>query len=417
MKYLIRIVIPILFLNPTESFGQVEFEKGYFLDAEGKRVECLIKNLGWFENPTSFDYKLNESSEILTRTISNTKVFAIGTEVKYKKYIVEVDLSSDNVDELTADKNPSFTEKEVFLRQLIEGELNLFNYIEGNVQRFFISNEEIEPTQLIYKRYRVDAFNVGVNNKYKGQLKYLFTCGDKISTQNISYAKSSLLNYVKKVYECKGLKYQQYRESNSGLFNAKVKLGYRITSHTIETERGSGGFGSNIISEDLDASNGPVFGLEFEYTLPFMKNKLSIPLNVIYQSASYEKSDTELYPNDHTFRMEYSSIEIYPSIRYNYFLNKSSSLGFSAGFVMDLILNDLNQLEITDGTKPVVLDDPFFETNSASNFILAANFKSGNYYAEISYGLNRNLSNFSSNWNSKYSYLNFIVGYTIFTSK
>lgn len=404
-----------LILILFSSFGalaQVDFEKGYFIDETGTRVDCLIKNLGWNNNPTSFDYKESESGEVLSRTIIDTKEFAIGDEVKFEKYTVQVDLSSDVVDELTKYKKPDFSEKTVFLRKLIEGNFNLYDYVEGNVHRFFVSNDETDPVQLIYKRYRPDYNAVGVNTKFRGQLSYLFSCDDaKISTERLNYGRSVISQYVKKVYDCREETYKEYKKANTFSFNAKLKLGYRIASHKIDSKRASQEF-----TEEFDPSAGITFGIEGEYVFPFWQNRLSLPLNLTYHASSFSKENTELWPLDHTFTLDYSSLEIMPGIRYNHYLNDDTSLGLSLNMVLDVILSETNRLEYFDLGTLVVREDPFFETNSVSNFVIVGSIKHKKYYAEIGYGTNRNLSNFSTNWNSKYSHLSFMIGYTLFSS-
>ena len=49
-------VIMLLFLIVTESFGQIKYEKGYFINNENKKIECLIKNKDWKNNPSEFSY-------------------------------------------------------------------------------------------------------------------------------------------------------------------------------------------------------------------------------------------------------------------------------------------------------------------------------------------------------------------------
>ncbi len=55
------------------AFSQVRFEKGYFIDNQDKRTECLVRNVGWDNNPESFRYKLPTGDEILTAGIADVK--------------------------------------------------------------------------------------------------------------------------------------------------------------------------------------------------------------------------------------------------------------------------------------------------------------------------------------------------------
>ena len=44
-------------------FAQISFEKGYFINNANQKTNCLIKNQDWKDNPTEFEYKLDENSE------------------------------------------------------------------------------------------------------------------------------------------------------------------------------------------------------------------------------------------------------------------------------------------------------------------------------------------------------------------
>ena len=56
---IITLTYSLLFLSFI-GFTQIRFEKGYFITNYGKRIDCFIKDIDWKNNPTKFDYKLNE---------------------------------------------------------------------------------------------------------------------------------------------------------------------------------------------------------------------------------------------------------------------------------------------------------------------------------------------------------------------
>ena len=125
----------LVFIIP--SFAQIEFEEGYFIDNSGKKVSCLIKNLDWKNNPTEFSYKLTPDSREQIHTLQSAVEFAVLNGAKYKKYDVNIDVSSDFIDNLGFDKQPDFERKELFLKVLIESETTLLSYESRNLKRFF----------------------------------------------------------------------------------------------------------------------------------------------------------------------------------------------------------------------------------------------------------------------------------------
>jgi len=67
------------------SFAQ--FEAGYFIDNDGKRTDCLIRNLDWRNNPVQIDWKSGESEPVTTKDIGNITEFGIGNQLRYVRYM------------------------------------------------------------------------------------------------------------------------------------------------------------------------------------------------------------------------------------------------------------------------------------------------------------------------------------------
>lgn len=44
--------------------AQSIFERGYFIDTTNHKIDCLIKNVGWKNNPSDFEYKLDENGTV-----------------------------------------------------------------------------------------------------------------------------------------------------------------------------------------------------------------------------------------------------------------------------------------------------------------------------------------------------------------
>jgi len=48
----------LLMLTACFTYSQINYEAGYFIDNNGKKTECLIKNVAWKNSPLNFEYKL-----------------------------------------------------------------------------------------------------------------------------------------------------------------------------------------------------------------------------------------------------------------------------------------------------------------------------------------------------------------------
>ncbi len=67
-----------------KSYSQITFEKGYFINNNNKKIDCLIKNNDWKNNPIEFNYKLLNDKNIQIASINSIKEFGI---YNYSKFI------------------------------------------------------------------------------------------------------------------------------------------------------------------------------------------------------------------------------------------------------------------------------------------------------------------------------------------
>src|SRR5690606_21684320 len=91
---LLLILITILSFN---CYSQISFEKGYYIDNNDQRINCLIKNVDWKDNPTEFEYKLSENSAPEKASIKLVKEFGVDNISRYIRTTVNIDKSIDNV--------------------------------------------------------------------------------------------------------------------------------------------------------------------------------------------------------------------------------------------------------------------------------------------------------------------------------
>jgi len=189
-KQLLFLAITILSFN---CYSQIKFEKGYYINISNQKIECLIKNLDWKNNPIAFKYKLSENSEPKDSNIKAVKEFGIYNVSKYITRTVKIDKSSENFSYMSNDKNPIFKEEQLFLKVLVEGKSNLYEYTNSNLIRYFYNIENSNIEQLIYKSFKTSDNKVGKNNRFKQQLWNDLKCST-IKTnkvKNLEYNKNS----------------------------------------------------------------------------------------------------------------------------------------------------------------------------------------------------------------------------------
>ena len=171
-----NVLLIFLSLYCGSLFGQVKFEKGYFLNAQEQRVNCFIKNADWDNNPTQFDYKLSEQGTTRSATIETVKEFNIDNAAKYVRATVKIDRSSSNTNDMNSNSQPIFKEETLFLKVIMEGEANLYAYRYSTLRRFFYKTKNTNIEQLVYKQYLMNNDKIAENPQFRHQLMTQLAC-------------------------------------------------------------------------------------------------------------------------------------------------------------------------------------------------------------------------------------------------
>lgn len=387
--------------------AQIKFEKGYFVNNSGQRTEALIKNLDWKNNPTEFEFKTDESSsEIKKETIKNIQEFGIDNEQRYIRKTVMIDGSSKQLNNLSNERKPEFTEETVFLKYVVEGKADLLYYENGNLEKFFISTNDSDVKQLIYKPYYINASAVAYNEDYKKQILDNLNCGvDLTDVNNLKYKSNDLVKVFLKYNECSNstvINYNQNYEKRD-LFNLTIRPGINLSSFEISNS-------SFATSESNKFDNKIAFriGLEAELILPFNKNKWAVFAEPTYQYYKAEK-DFVVYQgqaseNIRTRSIDYKSIEIPIGIRYYLFLNDKSKIFINAAYNVDFEMN-----------SNIYYDFQSLKIASASNFAFGAGYKyNDKFVVEFRTSTKRDLLQNNTVLNTGYRTSSIILGYTLF---
>jgi len=215
--------LALLNIISIQSFSQIIFESGYFVNENSEKMECLIKNIDWKNNPTDFEYKLTENASVQKANINSIKEFEIKGVSKYSREIVKIDRSSDRLENLSSDRNPVFTEEQLFLKLIIDGKAKLYSYVDGNLTRFYyqLENSGIHP--LIYKRYMSNQY-IKENNLFRQQLFSELKCAARSNVKNLKYVKRDLRNFFVKYNECIDSEFIDYEATEKkDLFNLSLR--------------------------------------------------------------------------------------------------------------------------------------------------------------------------------------------------
>lgn len=299
-----------LFFITTLSMAQSKFVKGYYIDTKGIKIDCLIKNYDWKNNPTSFEIKSNLDGLIENLTMDKFNEIAIDNEMKFIKADVNIDTSSDYIPTLDSKKQSNFITKTVLLKVLVEGTNNLFVYEDKNITTKLFYNNKItkDIKQLIYKRYVEDSY-IKQNETYKQQLINDVICDSKniSEIEKLSYLENDLIKYFLKVNACLGdLSSKEVSLKKEFKVNFYPLISVNKADMRLDLQTGN-------IPGQYVTENKTLFGLGFEIesVLPFNNYQWGI-----YVQPTYISNFTTVIPQ---YRQYFISPNVDINIRYNYF--------------------------------------------------------------------------------------------------
>jgi hypothetical protein len=410
LKAIIKFFFLCLFsLSFVKSYSQIAFEKGYFIDKYGSRVDCYIKNKDWESNPNNFEYRFNDNDEVKVIDNMSVKEFGIDNTAKYLNESVEIDLDNENLNKLSTNKNPKLTNQVLFLKVLVEGKISLLSYQNGSLIRFFIKKDN-KIEQLIFLRYLNEQNLLAKNNQFKAQLINAFDCEafkiDKF--EKLEYAKKSLIGIFAEYNKCVKSDFTDYEpqlKSNKDRFNLNFRPRLNYSSLSINNK-------TNYSNIQFDSKIGVGIGLESEFILPYNKGKWAIVAEPTFQSFKGEKQTVEdaLQVNQIRNTISYSSIEMALGLRHYFYLKNKSQIFLNVFYAMDFgIKAKINQKSAVNS----IANTLFIRTSFNFGFGLGYKFHDKIHF-EMRYQPNREILVDYLFWNSNYSSLSIVLGYTLF---
>lgn len=390
------------------GYSQIMFQKGYFINNNDEKVECLIKNVDWMDNPKEFEYRITDSSEILYGSLANTKEFTIfESKNRYYRATVDIDRSSDIVESLSDVKNPIFNQEQLFLKVILEGKASLFAYEQGSLRRYFykMANSR-DIRQLVFKDYKTSDKKIHVNNQYKQQLWNDLACQTlpRSSFDRLQYKEKALLDLFVKYNQCQEASYEiVYITPKGDLFDLNLRVGLSYSSLSVSSESFS------TLDTEFDAELSPRIGLEAEIIMPFNNNKWSFIAEPTYQLYKTEKikPDTNPFAPNRIAIVEYESIEFPIGIRYYIFFRQKSKIFINASYIFDFDFSSQVGFVNQASTREI-------EIMSGSSLVYGIGYNfNKKCLIEIRYG-SRNILKRDLGWQSNYNVFSFILGYRLF---
>ena len=403
-----KTITMLLLLTTCIGFSQITYQPGYFITNNGIKTECLIKNVAWKDNPTGFDYKTTEAGDLQKGYLSSVAKFSVAGYT-FVRFDLEIDRSASDLGTMSSQKEPQYTKETLYLKTLVEGKANLYQYEDRNLVKFFYSTgNHTTARQLIYKQYGVNG-SVAYNNSFRGQLYEIMKpeINDVNRFKNLKYDKDALIKLFIEYDGTNGEKGKDVTAShNRTSFNIKITPGVNFASlSAAQTEE------ELVTTIDFDSK--PVFtiGAELEMVLPVNNGKWSVFANPNYQSYNNDGLVISKYGNQQ-WKADYKFLEIPLGLRHYMYLSKKSRLFLNLAYVVAVNLGDSKiYLDHKSSFGDYALSAAI---SKSSNFAAGAGFSYGRYSIEVRYSFKRNLLSDYITWHADYKSIGIIAGYTIF---
>ncbi len=330
-------ITTILLLVQLYLFAQIDFEKGYYINNNGKKIECLIKNIDWLYNPEKIIIKLNGQEKRLN--IDDIKEFQIYNGKKFIRLKVDIDRTPTKVKGISYDSTFNFQEETLLLQVLVEGKANLYSYRKGELYFFFFNKENNTVKQLLYREYnKYDDLSYYIVEKetFKSQL-YAKLKSKKLTLRhfkNLEYKEKDLIKLFN-LYNGNNSIENKVEKKETSNFSIRPGLNY---SAPIEVYLPMLGI---INNKKINSKLNFRLGLELEFILPFNKNKWAFTLEPTFQLLRFQNTfSTNAYAgiNEYTIESTGKYLTIPIGIRYYLFLNKSAKLFLNGSVGLSLNL-------------------------------------------------------------------------------
>ena len=412
-----KILLPIFLCFSLHAFAQIKYEPGYIITNDGRRMDVLLLNKEWRDNPTTFSYKITPSGETVTAGIEDVQEFGAGDYLKFKRVQTGIDRSADQISNMSTQSAPEFETQTVFLEQLVEGEADLYSYREGTLDRFFIYTPAAGFQPLVYKEY-LQGNAVATNNRFRQQLLEIASCGENSSAEirKTDYRKKDLIDFFIGYNKCRRAEYHVFEEEGAGLqVNFTLKGGLDFARLAIES-------GLYVSGNEIELEPSLRLGAEMEAVLPFNRNKWSIFLEPTYTSLNVEKehfvarSVYDTHEVDLTIDFQYLTIAT--GIRHYFFLDEASKIFVSAGVSFDV---NMKTYILIDRDERYQLDPELEKVQNDAYLNLGLGYNYRGLSAEIRYnspktiiGSNSVPTHYFLDWKSQVNSFSILLGYTLF---
>ena len=405
-------------------FSQKTFSPGYYIDQSNIRNEGFIEDTNPYNSPTKINFKTSVDTQSSEITIEKIKEYKINTDYKYIKYKVDYDYDQIiNKDELSIfGVEPNLKQKEILLKVLVEGRINLYSAIVDDAIFFYMKDEnDQEPILLVHRKYNLQN-RIIENNAFR---KAIY---EKMKSEEYMLKDFLTINYNKKELEALFKNFNQgvgnFIEQNVDIKREQNKFYYKVFAGISSFSTTYSYNGANDLKAKNNFSN-PIIGFELSTVFGRNSKRSEVFTKLFYQKVSIVSSHNSSLGNNYildlTMNSDFSSLNFIGGYRYALIrigrnqLFIDGSLGISTIIDGDFDLDYKLIYTGLDNDSISIQNYTYNEYNLTFLFNVGIGYKINNRYAiNLEYSTPKNyLTQYISLSSGGFSNLNLIFTYTI----
>ena len=348
-------------------FGQVSFKKGYYIDKQGNKTECLIKDVDWRLSPASVDYRLTEGGEIQKMKTEGLSEFAVG-DSKYIRANVQYDQSSQDIKKADVNPNPRWIQGDLLLRVIVSGKASLYHYSAKEYSLFFFSVDNKPIEQLVFKNFinPQNLTQLRTNILYLTQLNGEVRCGDNMQANDkqVPYQFKALVTYFRTFNICSG---DVVPEAPKNVRSVSIRLTPGVDFSKVF---GRAAEWTNLPNYDFGSNTALRFGVDIQLALPFNHGKWMIMVEPTFQQ----------YTSTKDVGLKYKSIEIPFGVRHRFFLSQKTYVFVNGAALVDFPLAHVQTIQRPTKTYEVKISRGIFGLTAGAGISHGRFSLEGRYY-------------------------------------
>lgn len=340
--------ILFLFFLSVLMHAQNNFIPGSITKLDGTILKGDINFQDWKRSPKQIEFRNGDGT--ITFSPERLLGFTVGEET-YISRLTSLDVTEQNLNKMHPSTPVEFMDVHIFLRQLVEGNINLYEYFDYRSHYFFEKDDVFR--ELNYREMLTDNLKLKPQKTFIGQLNLLLSdCQDVHVKESMSYKKEQLVKLINEYNHCGDQTYVYKKkseiENGSGAF-----IGVGVTKLNLNTESSESAFVNYSPENNMSINFGGFYELFINKDLKKWSVLGELGFFTVKGDTEYSHVYFELfdYHNRQQFEYQISSVDFNLLIRYRFNTNNQKLIPFLGGGVgVNFTSGNLEVFQTKDGS-------------------------------------------------------------------